>query len=424
MSIVGTSYHDPQEWKADKKEVSRCQESIQCQERAMLRAETFGSVLRQNIDRMEERLEMKKQDFLHENASVLGIVNSLTVRMDEVVKLQAQIIQQNNNVAELIQQLIDQKRATDQSGIDWYNEAAAQFVLMEYNREYLKFAEIEMNNLRARIEQGKTVDWTSAAMQVQAERLLSDVYLIGLKVVERRSQYEECQQKCVQQAMSILEQASEFRSNGVLYGYHIGQDVDYWTSNALRSVEQEVQKILDKITEKVNDSTFQTSELNAMLAGLKELALEKDKIIDCAMENARRSERVQAEVRHAAELLIDRHDFKLVGANYELGDERRPFIARMRRDTDGMEVEFVCGFDSTTGQYKLAHSMNSLAYSDQNVRDAIEKDLTQSLIDAGLQITSNQTCGAKDLIAYDEENPRVDAQTNAQLNVSPLGYGR
>ena len=424
MSIVGTSYHDPQEWKADKKEVSRCQESIQCQERTILRAETFVGVLRQSIDRMEERLAKKKQDFLRENAPVLNMVNSLTIRMDEVDKLQAQITQQNNNVAELIRQLIDQKRATAESGIDWYNEAAAQFVLIEYNRDYLKFAEIEMGNLRARIEQGKVVDWTSAAMQAQAERLLSDVYLIGLQVVERRSQYEECQQKCVQQAMSILEQASEFRNNGVLYGYHIGQDVDYWTSNSLRSVEQEVQNIMDKIKEKVNDSDFQITELNDLLARLKELAREKDMIIDCAMENARRSERIQAEVRHAVELLVDHHDFKLVGANYELGDERRPFIARMRRDTDGMEVEFVCGYDSDTGQYKLAHSMNMEAYSDQNVRDAIEKDLTQSLIDAGLQVTSNQTCGSKNLTAYDEENPTVDAQTNAQLNVSPLGYAR
>lgn len=423
MSIVGTSYHDPVEWAADKKEVARCQESKQCQERTMLKVQTFAGVLRQSIDKMDERLEIEKQDFLRDNAPLLGVVNNLSVRMDEVDKLQAQIIQQNNNVAELVQQLIDQKRAETQSSIDWYNEAAAQFVLMEYNRDYLKFAEIEMNNLRARIDQGKTVDWTSAAMQAQAERLLSDVYLIGLQVVERKHQYEECQQRCVHLAMSILEQASEFRDKGVLYGYHIGQDVDYWTSNSLRSVEQEVQNILDEITAKVNDSDFQVTELNALLAKLTSLAQEKDKIIDCAMENARRSERVQAEVRHAVELLVD-HDFRLVGANYELGDERRPFIARMRRDTDGMEVEFVCGYDNTTGQYKLAHSMNSVAYSDQNVRDAIEQDLTQSLIDAGLQITSNQTCGAKNLTEYDEENPTVDAQTNAQLNVTPLGYSR
>lgn len=423
MSIVGTSYHDPQEWEDDKKQVSRCQESIQCQERAMLRTKTFVGVLRQSIDRMEERLEMEKQDFLCKNASLLGVVNNLTIRMDEVDKLQSQITQQNNNVAGLIQQLINQKRAIAQSGIDWYNEAVAQFVLIEYHRDYLKFAEIEMNNLRTRIEQGKTVDWTSAAMQAQAERLLSDVYLIGHQVVERKNKYEECQQKCVQLAMSILEQASEFRDKGVLYGYHIGHDVDYWTSNSLRSVEQEIQNILDEITNKVNDSDFQITDLNHLMTKLTSLAQEKDKIIDCAMENARRSERVQAEVRHAVDLLVD-HDFKLVGANYELGDERRPFIARMRRDTDGMEVEFVCGYDSATGQYKLAHSMNLQAYSDQNVRDVIEQDLTQSLINAGLQITSNQTCGAKDMTAYDEKNPTVDAQTNAQLNVSPLGYHR
>lgn len=423
MSIVGTSYHDPVEWNADKKEVSRCQESIQCQERSILRAETFASVLRQSINRMEEKLEFEKQDFLRENAPLLGVVNSLTIRMDEVEKLQAQIIQQNNNVAELIRQLIEQKRAISQNGVDWYNEAAAQFVLIEYNRDYLKFAEIEMNNLRTRINQGKTVDWTSAAMQAQAERLLSDVYLIGIQVVDRKNKYEERQQKCVQLAMSILEQASEFRDKGVLYGYHIGHDVDYWTSNSLRSVEQEVQKILDEIKTNINESDFQIAELDVLMTKLTSLAQEKDKIIDCAMENARRSERVQAEVRHAVELLVD-YDFRLVGANYELGDERRPFIARMRRDTDGMEVEFVCGYDSTTGQYKLAHSMNIEAYSDQNVRDAIEQDLTQSLIDAGLQITSNQTCGAKNMTTYDENRPTVDAHTHEQLNVTPLGYPR
>ena len=423
MSIVGTSYHDPVEWNADKKEVSRCQESIQCQERSILRADTFASVLRQSINRMEEKLEFEKQDFLRKNAPLLGVVNSLTIRMDRVDKLHAQISRQNNNVAELIQQLIDQKRAISQSGVDWYNEADAQFVLIEYNRDYLKFAEIEMNNLQVRIEQGKTVDWASAAMQAQAERLLSDVYLIGIQVVERKNKYEECQQKCVQLAMSILEQASEFRDKGVLYGYHIGHDVDYWTSNSLRSVEQEVQNILDEIKTNINESDFQIAELDVLMTKLTSLANEKDKIIDCAMENARRSERVQAEVRHAVELLVD-HDFRLVGANYELGDERRPFIARMRRDTDGMEVEFVCGFDSITGQYKLAHSMNMEAYNDQNLRDAIEQDLTQSLIDAGLQITGNETCGAKILPPYDVEGPKVDEQTNAQLNVTPLGYPR
>ena len=46
MSIVGTSWHDLEEWNADKREVVRCQESIQCQERTIRRVETFVSGLR------------------------------------------------------------------------------------------------------------------------------------------------------------------------------------------------------------------------------------------------------------------------------------------------------------------------------------------------------------------------------------------
>lgn len=423
MSIVGTSWHDLEEWNADKREVVRCQESIQCQERTIRRVEAFVSGLREAVDRMEERLEIEKQDFLRDNAPLSEGVNRFSTRMDELEKLQSTIAQRNNDTAAVIQQLINQKAEEGKRGNDLYNEAAAQFVLMEYNPYYLKFAELEINNLRVRIEQGKTTDWTASAMQAAAERLLSDVYLTGLKVAEARKQYEACQQQCVQKATTILEQATEFREKGAIYGYAIGKDVDYWTSGALINVEQGVQGILEEITSKVNDPDFQMQELNVLMTRLTELAKEKDSIIDCALENVRHSERAQAEVRHAAEILVN-HDFRLVGANYELGDERRPFIARMKRDTDGMEVEFVCGYDSTAGQYKLAYSMDSQAYNDPNIKNAIEQDLTQSLIDAGLRITSNQTCGAKDLTDYNEENPTVDAQTSTQLNVAPLGYNR
>lgn len=423
MSIVGTSWHDLEEWNADKREVVRCQESIQCQERTIRRVETFVSGLRQAVDGMEDSLEIEKQDFLRENAPLRESVSRLSTRMDELEQLQSTIAQRNNDTAAVIQQLINQKAEEGERGNDLYNEAAAQFVLMEYNPYYLKFAELELNALRVRIEQGKSTDWSATAMQAIAERLLSDVYLTGLKVAEARKQYEACQQQCIQKATSILEQATEFREKGAIYGYAIGRDVDYWTNGALTSIEQGVQGILEEITLKVNDPDFQIPELNVLTTRLTELVKEKDNIIDCAMENARHSERTQAEVRHAAEILVN-HDFRLVGANYELGDERRPFITRMRRDTDGMEVEFVCGYDSTTGQYKLAYSMNSQAYNDPNIKNAIEQDLTQSLIDAGLRITSNQTCGAKDLTDYDEENPTVDPQTNTQLNVTPLGYNR
>lgn len=421
MSIVGSGWHDLEQWNADKNEIIRCQDSIACQERALLRAESYIGTLHQSINQMAEKLELERQVFLRQNASILNVVNSLSIRMDDLDNLQDKIAQQNNDTAALIQQMISDKRAIAQSSVDLYNEAAAQFILMESNPAYRKFAEIDLNNLRKRIENGREIDWTIGSMQAQAEKLLSDVYLIGLQVSEREKQYETCQSQCAQLAMRILEQSSEFRQKGDIYGYRIGNDVDYWTGDSLKKLETEVSQILAAIEMKINDPAFQLDQLKNELSRLEVLRLEKDRIIDCAIENACRSERTQAEVRLAVDILSN-HDFELLSCNYEWGDERRPFIARMRRATDDAEVAFICGYDSATGQYKLAHSMSYKAYNDANVCNVIEQDIMQSLIDNGLEIRSNQSCGAKDLPVCSGDNPNIDVATREQLGECALSY--
>ena len=423
MSIKGTSPHDPQEWNADKQETVRCQDSIECQKRTMLRARSFIGVLQQSIIELAGKLELEKQEFLQKDAALRERINSSSFRMDQLEELNNHLAQQNNNTTTVIQQLINQKRQMAQSGVDWYNEANAQFIVMEYNIEYQKFAKREMAGLDKRIQAGKSLDWTASAMQLEAEKLLSEVYMIGLMVIARRKQYDEWQTRCVQQATSILEQAAEFRNHGVLYGYPIGQDVDFWTGNSLSGIESDVQGILDVIKTRINDPSFQVSDLQDLMSRLIRLEQEKNQVVDCALENARRSEMVQAEVRLAVRVLGN-HDFRLVGANYEMGDERRPFIARLRRDTDDMEVELICGYDSENNQYKLAHRMNSKAYADENVKKALEEDIAQSLIEAGVMLLSNTSCDAVDLPPFDGGKWEVDEGLRSEMNVSPLRFVR
>ena len=422
MSIVGTSYRDPQEWDADKQEVVRCQNSIESQERTMQRAQAFVKILQDHIEHQTELLQEKKQEFLQKNAQLRTYIDSLTTRMDNLYELKERITQGNNNVANTLQQLIEDKRNATQNGVDWYNEATAQIALMDYNMEYRKFAEVEMNNLRARIQQGTTVDWSANAMQAQAQRLLSDVYRIGLQVIECREQYDNLQKQCTEKAMSILEQAKEFRSKGQINGYSIGSDVDYWTGDALKEVETQVDSILSMIKDNCENPDFNVFKLQCQLNDLSSLAEKKDKIIDCAIENARRSELVQAEVRLAVDTMVNRHDFRLVGANYADGDERKPFIARLKRATDGMEVEFTCGYDATTNQYKLVYSMNNAAYNDINVKATIEQAIAQSIVDAGGRITMNQQCQARALSPFDPKNPALDQHTQTQLSGAYLTY--
>ena len=102
MSIQGTSYHDPVEWKADKREINRCQHSIICQNRTISRADACIRVIKQGA----EKIRLEKREALSLNAQEMEYIGSLSVRMDDLEQLEARISEQNNNTAAVINQLI------------------------------------------------------------------------------------------------------------------------------------------------------------------------------------------------------------------------------------------------------------------------------------------------------------------------------
>lgn len=428
MSSIGTHYENPEKWNEDVQTVLRCQDIVETQEVLKERVRNHLIEIQQRDSDLIEKMEVERENLLKKDESLRRSISTLSFRMDDLNQLQLKIKQQNHNLVAQIKQMLNEKRGIAQSGTDWYVEAEAQYILMKSNVDYIKFAQKQMVQLDARIEAGKITDWTGIGMQAQAEKLLSDVYAIGLEVSESREKYLQLQKQCIELATEILERATNIRTKAILHGYHVGSDIDFWTSDGLLNIEKDVQKILTEIKSKRNDPNFQIQDLEKMLLLLESLDAEKDGVLRCALENVGRSEKAQAEVNLAGSILMNNHGFRFVGSGYENGDERMPFIARYQRTQDGMEVEFICGYNSNNDSFELIHRMNNTTYLDANVRTAIEQGIVNSLMKTGvIHVTNRTSCMPEiSLGIFDNKRPTISNQTRQihGIQSTPLRYTR
>lgn len=418
---IGHTKVDSKEWNRKIDKVMELQDSTICQERIIKETGVRVQEINQLIDEKTRNLELHKKIYLSQNSAIADDISLLNTQIANIVSRQNQIRQSNAEIQQTINRLLDEKRRLAQSGTDWYREAKAQFILMKHDADFNKFAQQELVSLEAQFNHGANTNWTDIAMLTQAQMLLSDVYSTALQVNESRRNYEEIQKQCITVATTILEQANEIRNNAKLDEYaNLGQDIDFWTGNALKNTEDEVKQILETIKVNRNNPNFQLQELNDLLLKLDELKKKKDKIIRCAIENVGHSARAQAEVYHAGEILMNRHGFNFVGADYEMKDERRPFIARYCRAQDGMEVEFISVFDQASDNYKFIHRMNFAAYGDPNILATLQQGIINSLAaSGGIRIVNQGTCAPEtQLGAFNINNPQIGAQTRAAHGIS------
>lgn len=414
---------NPEEWERKKNKVMELQDAIECQDRIVEATENRIQEVNQLVENRTKELEVEKNNFLSQNTELANDIGRLNTRVVNLVSRQNAIQRSNAEIQQTINQLLNEKSRLAKSGTDWYREAKAQFFLMEHDADFNKFASSDLLALKAQINQGAAINWTDVAMQAQAQILLSDVYLLSLKVNESRRSYEAVQKQCVELATTILEQAQMIRKEAELDGYKVGEDIDFWTGNALEDIERETCKALETITLRRNDPNFQESELRDLLGRLKELKDKKDDVIKCAMENVGHSEKVQAEVNFAGDILVQQHGFECIGADYEMKDERRPFIGRYCRKQDGMEVEFISAYDQASGTYIFIHRMNSATYADPNIMATLQQGIINSLAATGrIRGITQGTCAPENqLEAFDLGNPRINVQTRTAHGISNDG---
>lgn len=418
---VGHTWVAPEEWEKKIDRVMELQGSIGCQDRIIEASEIRIQEVNQMVENRAIELEADKNAFLSQDASLANDIEGLNSRVVNLISRQNQIHRSNVEIQHTINQLYDEKTRLAQSGAALYREAKAQYILMKHDADFDKFAHNELLSIEVRINQGANTNWTSIAMLSNAQNLLSDVYAMALQVKGNRENYEIVQKQCIELGTTVLEQAREIRGNAKLDGYeNFGEEIDYWTGNALKDIEAEVQVLLETINSKRNAPDFQVPELREILNRLYELKNKKDDVIKCAMDNVAHSQMVQAEVNHAGDIIMNLHGFTLDGEGYEFNDERRPFIARFSRKHDGLEVEFISAYDQASDTYKFIHRMNSATYADPNIMATLMQGILNSLTASGMirDITHGTCSPEPQLEVFNSGNPQINEQTRIAQGIS------
>ena len=400
------------------------QNTVEVLERINKQSSSFNKKMQEDFVSLSDNLTGTRQQFLSQleklEQDTLEIINRHGGNFDKAKNDLDRIANQIEVVGQQINQIMSQKRQILSNAVDWYNEAKREFILVRDNPVYKKFAPRTLEDLRVRIMRLDGIqDWSTSGLEATCQILLSDIYNLDLSVSNSRRQYEALEIEAGKLAFGILENARELRDKLMLGKYNIGQNIDFWTGNRFRDIENEVNEIVATIERRRNDPLFGIHDLECLIKRLNELNEAKDLLAKSAMENVILSELCKGEVVAAGKLFVNRHKFKCIGSGYEENDRRKCFKARFKR-SDGAEVELIGAYGEEKGTIQLIRRFNTSSYMSEEFKEEIIEGINNTLKEGGIMVEESSSCASEELEPFDL---RIPSEVREAHGISPVVLG-
>ena len=182
-------------------------------------------------------------------------------------------------------------------------------------------------------------------------------------------------------------------------------------------LELELKDLNQRVSEGYNDSSYSNEMLKSDLNRIIELEMAKDLIISEARIAYNQSKMREDQALAAMDILIEDHQFSLVGKGFEGNDRRESFILRMQRHTDNAEIEVIVSPTSRIGEYNLYFRLDTKTYSDESVIRSITEALANDFKEAGLKIDVNPYCCAERLEPFNIARPTISDAARLLHNI-------
>lgn len=343
-------------------------------------------------------------DKLTESASIAG--ENAVILQHNVSALNEAITEASKNVGHMV----DTIKANADTAQGLYVHMVEQFALTEARVEYKRFAADEMASIKTRINQLSNYEVNSAAMQMMATTVISDICRMDLSVARQQSVFNARLVEASSLAENIIAQLNSAKSENFAEIGNAGTellDINYWSSNRFGDLMTEVKELRDKLTLGLEDSTYNDVDVKKDLARLQELNKAKDIVIADARKTYNQSVMRENQALTAMDILQEEHDFSLIGSGFECNDRREAYILRMKRHTDEAEIEVIVSPTTKDTEFSMYFRLDRKAYADQNVLEAITASLAEDFKAAGLRIDVNPHCTAESLQPFNVENPII-----------------
>ena len=352
-----------------------------------------------NIQRAQALVHLMKQ-----NSS--SAVRSANIVQNNMKQLNDAIIEASSSIEVLVQEAKERASSAEQL----YLELTKDFMKTESFVQYRRFAADMKASIRERLSKLCNKEVSDSAMQLMTTSVIADIYQMDLLVTREQAVFDinwiEAK-RILESTISQLESAKS--ENYEEIGNHQSEllDIHYWTDGRFNDLELELKDLNQRVSEGYNDSSYSNEMLKSDLNRIIELEMAKDLIISEARIAYNQSKMREDQALAAMDILIEDHQFSLVGKGFEGNDRRESFILRMQRHTDNAEIEVIVSPTSRIGEYNLYFRLDTKTYSDESVIRSITEALANDFKEAGLKIDVNPCCCAERLEPFNIARPTI-----------------
>lgn len=385
----------------------------------------------QRLAQMKGSIEQLKRQLSDERRNLLNSTHRAMEQLNESSKAagqNARTVQENMNrvneaimaASRTLSSLVDQTKRKAADAQQLYVQMAQQFALTEARVEYQRFESGTMDAIKERLNMLGRHQVDSSAMQMMTTTIMTDIYRLDLSVARQQAVFDANMVEATALVENIISQLNSAKSQNYA---EIGNsstellDINYWTGNRFNDLMNEVEELRNRLALGLNDAAYSNEMLSADLRRLKELDKAKDIIIADARKTYNQSVMRENQGMTALDILMEEHDFSLVGSGFEGNDRREAFIVRMLRHTDGAEVEVIVSPTKKDTEFNMYFRLDTKSYADQKVMEAITNSLAQDFRDAGLRIDVNPHCTPEILQPFNNANPNIPDSARRLHNI-------
>lgn len=414
---------DRQTYEANMKELIRLEECNGSERAARNEIARMANQMIQNNRSLAEQASASRRNILNQLEKIeKDSRNSFVQHEGRIQKDAARIqslMQQTKALGADINRIIEETRKTQLSAATIMSQVKFDLQISTSNPDYQKFGKDKIDELAAQLKAVDCMEQSDVSLQQVALRMIGNIYALDAMVSTRKQQYELEQLEAQGLAAQIKNKMHSARNN-VRYGDEATElvDLDYWTDNKFKLLEDEVDQIKSEIEAKRYDPDFGIEELRSALKRLNEIDKIQLHLVQDAIEKSNLSETREEMAQVITQLLSEQYGYtRVIGCGFDLNDPRECYIVRLQRHTDGAQIEVLINPGTNNGDNEIYFRIDTATYCDQKVMDGINNDIERELREYGIHVISKEGCHPETLEEFNPAQPRVSAQVRARHNI-------
>lgn len=391
---------------------------------AMRQAEKNAQDILKRMERksseMQKSISEARQDHLNklyeiENRTI-GVLNDINKSTEET-RASIQDFQEHlKKAVDVIDEALKEVKQTSESSAAMYIQTKKEFLLCQLDSNYMRFEPDEMNSTEIKLRNLENVELSDAAKQAQLEMILNDIFLMDIKVSDKRMAFIKDNAEALQLVESLSAQAKNIRKNNYEdIDNKSGKllDIDFWTDGCFSVMEKEVEEIRQRLLDGQSDSHYSHKQLQKDLKRLRELERIQDFLINDARAKYNLSQHREAQGEFIEQILSDDHRFRLIDKGFAQKDEREAYLVRMYRHTDKAQIEVIINPGNKNGENDVYFRVDSTTYMDEKTMASITQAIADELHENGIEMSQYRGCQAEKLPQF-KQGDSLDISTEAR----------